>query len=90
METRTPYTPPTSSNSYYPGRRNGTAYYFCYEPCRATVLDYRFLSSVTEKADETVIYADRCAIGEDKLAQMNITFKKIPRDISSRAWGSDP
>ena len=61
METKTPYAPPTSSNPYYLGRRNGTAYYFCYEPCRATVLDYRFLSSVTEKADETVIYADSCA-----------------------------
>ena len=42
---------------------------------------------MTEKADETVIYADSCAMGEDKLAQMNITFKKIPRDISSRVVG---
>ena len=82
METKTPHAPPASSNPYYPGRRNGTAYYFCYEPCRATVLGYAFLSTITEKADETVIYADRCSGGEDKLAQMNITFKKIPRDIS--------
>ena len=73
-ETKTPYAPPVSSNPYYPGRRNGTAYYFYYEPCRATVLDYRFLSSVTEKADGTAIYADRCASGEDKLAQMRITL----------------
>ena len=70
METKTPYAPPTSSNPYYLGRRNGTAYYFCYEPCRATVLDYAFLATIKEKADGTVIYADRCSIGEDKLAQM--------------------
>ena len=86
METKTPHAPPASSNPYYPGRRNGTAYYFYYEPRSATVLGYAFLSTITEKVDETVIYADRCSIGEDKLAQMGITFKKIPLDISS--WGS--
>ena len=46
------------------------------------MLDYAFLSTVSEKASGTVIYADLCSIGEDKLAQMGITFKKIPRDIS--------
>ena len=30
----------------------------------------------------TVIYADRCSIDDDKLSQMGIVFKKIPRDIS--------
>ena len=49
---------------------------------RVTVLDYAFLSTITEKADGTVIYADRCSISEDKLAKMGVTFKKIPRDIS--------
>ena len=47
-----------------------------------TVLDYAFLATIKEKADGTVIYADRCSICEDKMAQMGITFKKIPRDIS--------
>ena len=42
METKTPHAPPASSNPYYPGRRNGTAYYFYYEPQRATVLGYAF------------------------------------------------
>lgn len=41
-----------------------------------------FLSTITEKVDGTVIYADRCSISEDKLAKMGVTFKKIPRDIS--------
>lgn len=49
---------------------------------RVTVLDYVFLSTIMEKADGTVIYADRCSISEGKLAKMGVTFKKIPRDIS--------
>ena len=82
METKQPYAPPSGGNPYYLGKHNSTGYYFYYEPQRVTVLDYAFLSTITEKADGTVIYADRCSISEDKLAQMGIVFKKIPRDIS--------
>ena len=82
METKQPYAPPSGGNPYYLGKHNSTGYYFYYEPQRVTVLDYAFLSTITEKADGTVIYADRCAINEDKLAKMGVTFKKIPRDIS--------
>ena len=82
METKQPYAPPSGGNPYYLGKHNSTGYYFYYEPQRVTVLDYAFLSTITEKADETVIYADRCSISEDKLAKMGVTFKKIPRDIS--------
>ena len=82
METKTPYAPLSSGNPYYLGKHNSTGYYFYYEPQRVTVLDYAFLATIKEKADGTVIYADRCSIGQDKLAQMGITFKKIPRDIS--------
>ena len=82
METKQPYAPPSGGNPYYLGKHNSTGYYFYYEPQRVTVLDYAFLSTITEKADETVIYADRCSISEDKLAKMGVTFKKIPRDIA--------
>ena len=82
METKTPYAPLSSGNPYYLGQHNSTGYYFYYEPQRVTVLDYAFLATIKEKADGTVIYADRCSIGEDKLAKMGVTFKKIPRDIS--------
>ena len=82
METKQPYAPPSGGNPSYLGQHNDTGYYFYYEPQRVTVLDYAFLSTITEKADGTVIYADRCSISEDKLAKMGVTFKKIPRDIS--------
>ncbi len=82
METKQPYAPPSGSNPYYLGKHNSTGYYFYYEPQRVTVLDYTFLATITEKTSGTIIYADRCSITEDKLAQMGIVFKKIPRDIS--------
>lgn len=82
METKQPYATPSGGNPYYLGKHNSTGYYFYYEPQRVTVLDYAFLSTITEKADGTVIYADRCSISEDKLVKMGVTFKKIPRDIS--------
>ena len=82
METKQPYAPPSGGNPYYLGKHNSTGYYFYYEPQHVTVLDYAFLSTITEKADGTVIYADRCSISEDKLVKMGVTFKKIPRDIS--------
>ena len=82
METKQPYSPPSGGNPYYLGKHNSTGYYFYYEPQRVTVLGYAFLSTIMEKADGTVIYADRCSISEDKLAKMGVSFKKIPRDIS--------
>lgn len=82
METKSPYAPADGDHRYYLGKHNDTGYYFYYEPQAVTVLDYAFLSTITEKTGQTVIYADRCAIHDDALAQMNIVFKKIPRDIS--------
>ena len=82
METRAPYAPATGENPYYLGTCNDTGYYFYYEPEQVTVLDYPFLSTITEKSGSTVIYADRCSIDDSKLSQMGIVFKKIPRDIS--------
>ncbi len=82
METKAPYVPAAGEHPYYLGKHNDTGYYFYYEPQSVTVLGYHFLATITEKASGTVIYADRCSIGEDKLSQMGIVFKKIPRDIS--------
>ena len=82
MEPSSPTPPPNGGNPHYLGKHNSTGYYFYYEPQRVTVLDYAFLSTITEKADGTVIYADRCSIDDSKLSQMGIVFKKIPRDIS--------
>ncbi len=82
METKVPYAPADGDNAYYLGKHNDAGYYFYYEPQSVTVLDYAFLATITEKESSTIIYADRCSISEEKLSQMGIVFKKIPRDIS--------
>lgn len=81
-ETKLPYAPTESEEPYYLGANKGAAYYFYYEPQRVTVLDHEFLSGLRERGETTVIYADRCAISPEKLRELGIVFKKIPRDIS--------
>lgn len=81
METRSPLMPVESENPYYLGRNNDTDYYFYYEKDSLTTLNHGFLSTIKEKADGYLIYADLCTIPDEELKQYNITFKKIPRDI---------
>lgn len=81
-ETKLPYKPAANEEPYYLGTNKNAAYYFYYEPQRITVLDHQFLSGIHQRGETTVIYADRCAISSEKLAELGILFKKIPRDIS--------
>ena len=62
--------------------KDGTGYFFYYEPNEITTLSYDTLNIVPKTADHYVIYADICTISKEQLAQLNITFKKIPRDIN--------
>lgn len=82
METKRPFVSVPSDNPFYLGSNNHVDYYFYYEPETVTVLDYDFLTTLSGKADSTVIYADRCALSEEQLTNLNIVFKKIPRDIA--------
>ena len=82
METREPLPIyDNTDNKYYLGRNKDNAYYFYYEKDEVTTLDHAFLSTVGEKADGYIIYADLSTLSESELKQYNITFKKIPRDI---------
>ena len=81
METRAPFEETNNENPYYLGSCNNTGYYFFYEKERATTLSHDFLSTIKEKSESYLIYADLCTIPEDELRRYNITFKKIPRDI---------
>ena len=60
----------------------GTGYFFYYEPDNVTTISYDILHIVPQKAEHYVIYADVCTLGKEQLANMNIVFKKIPRDIN--------
>ena len=86
-ETKSNLTPALSKGEgaetkYFVGENNDTAYYFNYEVDRITVLDHTFLSSIKTKAEQYVIYADKCLFPKDFLTKHHIIFKKIPRDIT--------
>lgn len=61
---------------------DGTGYFFYYKKNEQTTLSHDTLNIVPERADYYVIYADTCTISREQLAKMNISFKKIPRDIN--------
>ena len=82
METKSPYAPPEQDNPYFLGAARDTGYYFYYEKDAVTTLNHQFLATITEKAEHYLIYADLCAIPDEELKRYNITFKKIPRDIT--------
>jgi adenine-specific DNA-methyltransferase len=82
-ETQQPLEPLRESEPYYLGTYFAKAYYFCYEKDRRTILDYELLeAAVKTRADGYLIYADTCTLSESQLEKFNITFKKIPRDIT--------
>lgn len=60
---------------------NDTGYYFYYEKEQMTTFCLDTLNIITERAEQYVVYADKCLIDENDLAAKNIVFKKIPRDI---------
>ena len=81
-ETRQPLPEAAANHEYMLGTLNNTAYYFFYELDQMTILNYEFLSTIKEKAESYIIYADRCALSDAELMHFGITFKKIPRDIT--------
>lgn len=81
-ETHTAYkVDPNRSNPYLLGTHNFTDYYFYYEPKQETVLDWKFLQTLKQRAEQYIIYADRCLLAQEEMQLLNIVFKKIPRDI---------
>ena len=83
-ETGQPFSNPPSAHPYFLGRHEDASLFFVYEPDRATVLDRDYLASIPPEcaASSYVIYADTCLLSDEELRSLNITFKKIPRDIT--------
>lgn len=81
-ETKQPTVVSSTDEPYLLGCHINSAYYFYYEKDRITTLNHKFLTTVRTKAEDYVIYADLCTLGEEELKECHITFKKIPRDIS--------
>lgn len=81
-ETRTGITKSNSKHQHHLGSKDDVDYYFFYDKDQLTTLDYNFLSTIKAKATQYVIYADTCLLTDDFMSEHNITFKKIPRDIT--------
>lgn len=71
-----------NTNKHLLGTKDETAYYFYYEKEAITTLNYDFLATITQEADQYVIYADNCLLSTKFMRERNIIFKKIPRDIT--------
>lgn len=80
-ETRTSFKEP-NKEPYFLGKKDESAYYFIYEKDRLTTLDYNALELIKTKGEQYVIYADNCLLPKEFMANKNIIFKKIPRDIT--------
>lgn len=80
-ETHTAQRVATAGNAYYLGNHNNAGYYFYYEKNTTTTLDKAFLNTISEPADQYIIYADNCLLSDEFMRLNNIVFKKIPRDI---------
>jgi adenine-specific DNA-methyltransferase len=82
-ETKSAFTEPDEyDNKHFLGTSNNTAYYFIYELSETTTLNHDFLATMKIKAESYIIYADNCLLTKDFMSKCNITFKKIPRDIT--------
>lgn len=81
-------------NSPLLGVHEGTAYYLLYngilgdrKPAGGNVLTQAVLNAIDELmpyAGRKVVYGETTRLGEQRLAQANITFKQIPYDIRAR------
>ncbi len=69
-------------NKHFLSKHHDTAYYFNYEADRVTILNHAFLSTIKTKAEQYLIYADKCLLTKEYMSKGKIIFKKIPRDIT--------
>ena len=81
-ETKQRLEPRKADEKYYLGKYVDNAYYFYYEKEQITTLNNDFLNTIQTTAGAYVIYADLCTLSDNELEKYNITFKKIPRDIT--------
>ncbi|MCL4354843.1 MAG: site-specific DNA-methyltransferase [Patescibacteria group bacterium] len=70
----------TKINGNYIGESEDTIYYLIYKDKGKNDLNKAFLKNL-KRDGKKVIYADRCLLDEDLLAEYNIVFKQIPYEV---------
>ena len=81
-ETKAPYADVTAEHPYLLGVVGETVYYLAYEPDGETTLGPKLLRQLPRRGRPTVVYADRCVFDDDRLDELNVVFKQIPRQIA--------
>lgn len=79
---RAPYADRTAEHRFLLGEHAQTAYYLAYVPGDETTLTYGLLRELPVRGVPTVVYANRCTIAPERLDEMGIVFKQIPRQIA--------
>jgi len=63
------------------GEDNSTEYYLIYKEPKLNVLDKNFIEKLRKTEGKKVVYADRCMLDDETLAQYRIVFKQIPYEV---------
>lgn len=71
---------PSIKNPYI-GSQGATSYFLFFEGKGNNILDEKTLKKADGHKGRKVIYADKCLIDEERLAELEITFKQIPYEL---------
>jgi len=86
-ETATPLLQPDTARktglepASFLGIHNDTAYYFHWNPGKATTLNLSWLKHLVPGVQQHLVYADNCTLNKLQLEKYKVIFKKIPRDV---------
>ncbi|MFD4460117.1 site-specific DNA-methyltransferase [Nocardia sp. NPDC058480] len=74
----------SETHPYFLGIDRRVAYHFIYEADEVTNVGHKYIASLSSEvvSDALVIYADTCTLSDREMSNLNVTFKKIPRDIT--------
>lgn len=63
------------------GEDVNTEFYLIYKEPKVNDLDKSFIKKLRKTEGKKVVYADRCMLDDETLAQCNIVFKQIPYEV---------
>jgi len=72
---------PKRMDGNFIGELSETEYYLIYKDKDKNNLDKPFLKKLKKTDDKKVVYADRCLLDAEALAEYNIVFKQIPYEV---------
>lgn len=72
---------PTKINGNFIGNLDSVEYYLIYKEKNKNDLNKSFLRKVKRDGIKKIVYADRCLVDDDLLAEYNVIFKQIPYEV---------